>query len=134
MRKLLTLVVALALVAAACGDDDASDAIPADPADISSCEQLADATIAVTQQVIDALGDLDPAALMSGEMPESITELETTGNALSTRGQELECTDLGNLLAERVDQLEADSDNTFGQLIIASIESGDANVFERLSR
>jgi len=136
MKKLTTVVLALTLLAAACGDDDTADT-PMDPAEIGTCEELADATIDVTQQVIDVIGDLDAeamAGMMSGEMPEAIASLEETGTALSTRAQELECTDFGSLLAERADQLEAGDDNGIGKLIISSVESGEEDVFGRLSR
>jgi len=133
MRKFTVVLLAFALLATACGGDDAAK----DPADIDTCEGLADATIVMLQDVIDVLGDLDAAqtgALMGGEMPEAFTPLEATAVAIGTRAGELQCADLNELLAERADDLSADDDNAFGGLIVQGVKDGDEDVLSRLFR
>ncbi len=133
MRKFITILLAFALIAAACGGDDAAK----DPADIDTCEDLADVTIVMLQDVIDVLGDLDAAqmgALMGGETPEAFTPLEATAAAIGIRAGELECANLDELLVERADDLSAADDNAFGRLIIQGVRDGDADVLDRLFR
>ena len=48
MRRVAVVVMALGLIAAACGDDD-------EAADLSTCEGIADATIVLIQDVIDEI-------------------------------------------------------------------------------
>ena len=132
MKKLTTVVLAVALLAAACGGDDASD-----PASIDSCEGVADATIGLMQDVIDIIGGLDAAALgamMAGDQPEEFDSLEETAGILGQKGEELSCTNLNDLLAERVDQLTVADDNAIGQLIVQGILEGDEDVIGRLFR
>jgi hypothetical protein len=132
MKKFATVVLAFALLAAACGDDDA-----ADPASIDSCEGIADATIVMLQDVVDVIGGLDAAALgalMGGEEPEEFAPLEATAAALGEKTEELGCTNINELLVERVDQLEASDDNAIGQLIIQGVVDGDEDVLGRLFR
>ena len=131
MKKLIALLLALGMLVAACGDDSS------DPASIDSCEGVADATIGMMQDVIDIIGGLDPAALgalMGGEQPEEFTALEETATELGLKTQELGCTNLNELLGERVDQLSAADDNAIGQLIIQGIVDGDEDVLGRLFR
>lgn len=133
MRKFITILLAFALITVACGGDDAAK----DPADIDTCEGLADATIVMLQDVIDVLGDLDAAqmgALMGGETLEAFTPLEATAAAIGTRAGELECTNLNELLVERADDLSAADDNAFGGLIIQGVKDGDEDVLDRLFR
>ena len=132
MRKFTVVLLAFVLLAAACGDDAAKD-----PADIETCEGLADATIVMLQDVIDVLGDLDAAqtgALLGGEMPEAFTPLEATAAAIGTRAGELQCANLNDLLVERADDLSAADDNAFGGLIIQGVKDGDEDVLSRLFR
>ena len=132
MKKFTAVILAFALFAAACGDDDA-----ADPASIDSCEGVADATIVMLQDVVDVIGDLDPAALgalMGGEEPEAFAPLVTTAAVLGQKTEELGCTNINELLVERVDQLEAADDNAIGQLIIQGVIDGDEDVLGRLFR
>ena len=132
MKKFTAVVLAFALLAAACGGDDA-----ADPASIDSCEGAADATIAMLQDVVDIIGDLDPAALgalMAGEEPEEFAGLEATAQVIGQKAEELGCTNINELLSERVDQLTAADDNAIGQLIIQGVVEGDEDVLGRLFR
>ena len=132
MKKLTAFVLAFSLLVAACGGDDATD-----PASIDSCEGVADATIDLMQDVIDIIGGLDAAALgemMAGEQPEAFDELEETAGVIGRKGDELSCTNLGELLAERADQLNVGDDNAIGQLIVEGIIEGDEDVIGRLFR
>ncbi|MCJ7725378.1 MAG: hypothetical protein MUP76_03195 [Acidimicrobiia bacterium] len=132
MKKFTAVVLAFALFAAACGDDDA-----ADPAAIESCEDAADATIAMHQDVVAIIGALEPAALgalMTGTEPAEFADIETTAAAIGVKSQELGCTNINELLVERVDQLTAAEDNAIGQLIIQGVIDGDEDVLGRLFR
>ncbi len=133
MRKFIVVLLAFSLFATACGGDDAAK----DPAEIDTCEGLADTTIVMLQDVIDVLGDLDAAetgALMAGEMPEEFTPLEATAAAIGTRAGELQCASLNDLLIQRAGDLSAADDNLFGLLIIEGVESGEEDVLSRLFR
>jgi len=123
MKKLTVLLLSLAMVAAACGDDDVSD-----PASIGTCEGLADATINLTQDVIDTLGALTPAefgAVSQGELTPEFEEIATRGEVIGTRAQELECTTLNDLVTARADQLTAEPTNVIGLLVIEGVEAGE---------
>lgn len=130
VKKTIGLVLTLALLAAACGDDSA------DPASLESCEQVADATIELVQDVIDELGGLTPSefgAMTQGDVPEVFVEIEERGVALGTRGVELECADIDAMVQERADRLTADADNVMGQLVIEGTRQGE-DVMGRLFR
>ena len=136
MRKFITLVLATAMLVAACGDDDAAgDADLTDPASIGSCDVLADATILMLQDVIDFMGALTPEQFAAlGEGPnETLDEIAVRGEALGTRAGELQCEDIDALVAERADQLTAEADNAMGQLIIQGTRDGQ-DVMGRLFR
>ncbi len=134
MKKFTTVVLAFALLAAACGDDSAAKA---DPASITSCEGVADATIVLLQDVIDIFGGLDPAALgevfAGGALPAELDEPLATSEELATRAQELSCTDFAALLAERGDQLVVAPENAIGGLIKDGVISGSEDVLSRLT-
>ena len=135
MRKALITVMAVALLGTACGGE--SSAAPKDPDQIDNCEELADATIGVVQGVIDMIGDLDAAgmaAMMGGEMPPGMAELEAAGDAITVRSAELGCTDFGALLQARAGNLVASDTNAIGKMIIGSVQAGEEDVFARLSR
>lgn len=129
MKKFAVLVLTLAIVAAACGDDDT-----ADPATIGTCEGLADATIDLTQDVIDTLGDLTPeefGALTQGEVSPEFEVIADRGEVIGVRAQELECTTLDALVTARADQLTADPTNVMGLLVVEGVQAGD-DVMARL--
>ena len=117
MKKLMGLLLALALVMAACGDDDA-----ADPASLDSCDAIATAGIDLLQSTrdeIDALNTEEQSALLtSDEEPAFVTELEARGTALEARAAEINCTDeqIGELMFGKFDRLSAES--TVGQLFL----------------
>ncbi len=125
MKRMIGFLLVLAMVAAACGDDD--DAGSAD-----SCEGVADAAIDLLQEVIDELGEMSPedlAAMDSEETPEAFADLETEGEALETRATELGCADeeMGQLVADRIGNLDVAADNIIGQFILEGLRSGEGD-------
>ena len=130
MKKIIGLLVVLALVAAACGDDA--------PAALDSCDAVADGTIDLVQNVIDELEKLTPAEFGAltqegtGNFP-AFTPIAERGAELGLKTQELGCTDIDALVAERADQLTGDPENAFSQLIIEGTRTGE-DVMGRLFR
>jgi hypothetical protein len=130
MRKFLGLVLVLALVAAACGDDDDASS---DPASIDSCEGLVAVGLDLLQGAIDEIDEMSLEDLAASEEtggPAAFEELEQKAEELENRAAELGCTEeeLTALLTEGVGQLSSDS--LFGQALIESIRSGEVNIFE----
>ncbi len=126
MKKALGLLLALALTASACGDDGGGGVgNSTDPAAASTCGELADVTINLLQQAIDSVSDLTVADFMdlagTGEMPEAINRLDTMGNDLQARADQLGCTDedAQTLVCDRIGNLSADTE--VAQLILGSI-------------
>lgn len=132
MRRTPTFLLLLFMLfaVAACGDDDAS----ADPASLSSCDAVADASIDLLQETLDVIDSLSAEELValgeSDEPPAALADVETRGNALEERATTLGCTDeqMTSLMIARVDQL--DSESIFGQFLIESIRNGDGGFFE----
>lgn len=122
MKKALGLLLVLALTAAACGGGGGGIT---DPAEANSCADLAEVTINMTQEAIDAFDEMsiaDFAALgETGEMPEAITRLEALGRQLEQRAAELGCSDdeLMELTCARIGDLKASGD--FGKLMLAEL-------------
>lgn len=114
MRKLLILLAALGLIAAACGGDSAG-----------SCESVADDAIEVIQEVIDELDalTLEEIAAMEEE-PEVIQNMEARADDLQAQANELGCSDaeMEQLLNARVGNLRAEG--MFGELLIGELEGG----------
>ncbi|MEE9298740.1 MAG: hypothetical protein V3V29_06875 [Acidimicrobiia bacterium] len=129
MRRLAVALLAMALVTATCGDDDA-----ADPGSVDSCEGLAVAGIALLQDTIDIIDDLDIEALAalgeSDETPEVFADVEARGDELTARADELGCSDeqMAALMANRAGDLSADS--VFGQFILEGVRSGEGGFFD----
>lgn len=131
MKRSAIVLLVLALVAAACGDDDASD-----PAALDSCESVADATIALVQDVIDELESMSPSdvgALTQGQEFPAFVAIEERGIEIGTRAEELACDTIDALVTERADQLKADPANGFTQLIVDGTRKGE-DVLGRLFR
>ena len=127
MKRLLGPLVVLALVVAACGGDDAADA-----GSLDSCEGIADAGIAMIQDVIDEIDGMtleEQIALGGEEEPEMFQNLETRGQELETRAEEVGCSDeqMAGLVADRLGNLSSSSD--FGTLVLETVkaqaEAGD---------
>lgn len=129
MKRIATLLIALALIAAACGDDDAA----ADPASLDSCEGLAVAGISMLQDTIDLIDGLDATALAAfsdgSDVPPEFVEIQQRGDELTARADEIGCSDeeMAALMAERAADLSADT--AFGQFILESIKTGDGGGF-----
>ena len=125
MKKFTAIILSFALLAAACGDDEAT------------CEDVADSTIDLLQEVSDFFGGLDEAAVgavfAGGPLPEEVGGLLETSGVLAAQAQELECANFADLLAERGDQLEVASENIIGGFIKAGVISGDEDVLSRLA-
>ena len=129
MKKTLGLLLVLAMVATACGDDDASGAL-------DTCDSVADATIDLVQDVIDELESMSPSdvgALTQGQEFPAFVEIEARGVTLGLRAEELECTDIDALVQAGADRLTADPENGFTQLILEGTQNGE-DVMSRLFR
>lgn len=129
MKKLISLLLVVALLAAGCGDDDGA---------LDTCEGVADATIDLVQDVIDELEDM-PASDF-GRLTQEGTDafpqfaaIEERGLELGTAAQDLGCDGIDTLVAERADRLEADPANGFTQLIVDGTRNGE-DVMARLFR
>ncbi|HAX82519.1 MAG TPA: hypothetical protein DCY40_08140 [Actinobacteria bacterium] len=128
MKKLIGLLVAMVMIAAACGDGDA--------AALDDCDAVADATIALVQDVIDefeAMSPTEASDVMSGVMTPEFEAIAARGDEIGTAAQTLECTDLDAMVAERADQLVADPANGFTSLIKEGTADGE-DVLARLFR
>jgi len=129
-RIILPTVLALALLAASCGDDGEM----VDPASLGTCEEVADATIDVLQQTIDIVDGLsaeDPASSDdAGEATDEFRAIEEAGMALEARALDLGCTDeqMSALMRERADLLSAES--SIVQLVIEGLREGGEGFFE----
>jgi hypothetical protein len=130
MNKTIGLVLVLALMAGACGDDDAGA--------IDNCDDAADATIALVQDVITELEAMSPSDF--GRMTQEGTAdfpafvaIEARGVEIGAKVEALACTDIDAMVAERADQLQGDPTNGFTQLIIDGTRNGE-DVLGRLFR
>ena len=128
MKKTTALLMTGMLLLTACGDDDAGA--------LDTCEGVADATIALVQDVIDEFEALTPSEasdVMSGQMTPAFEAIATRGTEIGTAAETLACADLDAMVAERADQLVADPANGFTQLIKQGTMDGE-DVLGRLFR
>ncbi len=131
MKRIAVALLSLALLATACGDDEAVDAI--DAASLDSCEGLAAAGIALLQDTIDLIDGLDADALAvlgdGAETPPEFVALQTRGDEMTARADEIGCSDeeMAALLSERANNLTADS--VFGQFILEGVRAGESGDF-----
>lgn len=125
MKQTIALsLTALALVAA-CGGDAAAD----------TCEQVADDTVDLVQDLVnlfDALSPSEAGAVMENGSPE-LDAIEERGLAIGTRAETLGCTDLDAMVAERAERLTYDPANGFTGLIVEGTRQGE-DVLGRLFR
>ncbi len=114
MTRLSVIVVAFALVAAACSGGGAA----------ASCESVADEAIGLVQGIIDEFDNmsLEDLAALENEPPQ-FAELEQKANELEAKAEELGCSDaeMEKLMNERAGDLKAEG--PFGQLLVESIKS-----------
>ena len=117
MRKFVMLIVALGLVAGACGGDDAGSS--------GSCEGVADQAIAVFQDVIDEVDklSLEEVAAMGDGDPEFITDMEEKFESLEAQADSLGCSDaeMEELFVARLDNLTADG--MIGELMLEEFKN-----------
>lgn len=131
MKRIAVALLSLALLATACGDDEAVDAI--DAASLDSCEGLAAAGIALLQDTIDLIDGLDADALAAlgdgAETPTEFVALQTRGDEMTARADDIGCSDeeMAALLSERANNLTADS--VFGQFILEGVRAGESGDF-----
>jgi hypothetical protein len=128
VKKTAGVLVAMVLVASACGDDDA--------AALDDCDAVADATIALVQDVIDEFEAMTPTEasdVMSGVTTPAFDAIAARGDEIGTAAESLQCTELDAMVAERADQLVADPANGFTQLIQQGTADGE-DVLARLFR
>ena len=125
-KKIFGLLIVLALIAAACGDDDAIA--------LDTCDNVADATIALVQDVIDEFEAMTPsqaADVMDGQTTPAFDAIAERGTEIGTAAQNLQCADLNAMVAERADQLVVDPANGFTGLIKQGTMDGE-DVLARL--
>lgn len=120
LKRVLIPVAALALVVTACSSQP------------ESCDEVADETIELMQQLIDdveaefgeeSLDDIIARMLAGDELP-SVVAFEEKADELSERAGELGCSqeELEAAVAARTDRLEATT--PLGEFIIEGIERG----------
>lgn len=96
-------------VVAACGgaSPGGADEVPR-PGDAETCRELADAVVAIDQELLDRVGQMTVAELDEAGGPASFEEWVAEAQVAARRSAELECeSELPGLLAERADRLEA---------------------------
>ena len=114
--RFVALVAVVGLVVAACGGE------------ASTCEEIADEVIELTQQLIDdvesELGDVSLDELLSGGELPSLEGFVEDSERIDARAAELGCSadDLQALIADRADQLRAET--PVGEFILDAIRSG----------
>ena len=108
----------LVLVVSACGDSGGGGSA-------NTCAGLADDGIDLIQDVLDELRDLslEDIAALGDSPPAALDDLETRGNALQTKADELNCSseEMQNLISDRVGSLKANG--PFAELILQGIRS-----------
>ena len=124
MKKLIALLAALLVVFAACGDSGGSGGGEPDAGSAGSCSALADEGIKLIQVLLDEVSDLSLADLQSfdEDPPEAFTNLETQGEALSARQDELGCSDeeMSTLFTAKLGDLRADGQ--FAEFLLDSLK------------
>jgi SMC interacting uncharacterized protein involved in chromosome segregation len=118
-RRLLVLLVAISLFAAACGGSISA----------SNCEELADETIELFQRLIDDVdAEFDELTVeeflqTGGDLP-SVEQFEEDAAKIDELAVELGCTQsqIGSAVQDRVNELTAESD--LGRFLIDAIRAG----------
>lgn len=125
----LALVLMLAFGAVACGsDDDDADDEPLTVANADSCEELADASIGVMQNVLDAVSELSMADMMAEEEPDVFGDFEQDLENAEAKSNELNCSDeeMASLLEERVSNLTASG--PVGEMVLQMLQEEGLNL------
>lgn len=106
--RLRVFLATLGVVLAACGGGTATSTTPADPASATTCEELADAMVAINQELIDQVGEMSVEELTAAGGPASFEDWVAKAQLAASQTVELGCGDvLEGMLAERADRLEA---------------------------
>jgi NifB/MoaA-like Fe-S oxidoreductase len=120
IHRMLMIVVALSLLAAACGGDSIN---------ASNCEELTDETVAMFQRLVDEIdseyGDvpMEDVLVSSAPLP-SIEEFEEDVAILNELTTELGCDrdEIGAAIQSRASEITSESD--LGRFLIESIRAG----------
>ena len=117
MKRLIPLVVAAVVVAAACASQP------------ETCDEVADETIELMQALIDEVesevGEMSVQELLeTGDDLPSVAAFERDAERLSNRASELGCTQdqLEVAVADRTDRLQATT--PIGQFLVNAIKGG----------
>ncbi len=117
MKRLIPLVVAAVVVAAACASQP------------ETCDEVADETIELMQALIDEVesevGEMSVQELLeTGDDLPSVAAFERDAERLSDRASELGCTQdqLEVAVADRTDRLQATT--PIGQFLVSAIKGG----------
>jgi hypothetical protein len=120
MHRILPVLLALALLTAACGGDSIS---------ATNCEELADETIGMFQRLIDEVdaefGDMTMAEFVaSGDELPSVEKFEDDAETIDQLATELDCSpdQMSAAVEERLDALTAQSD--LGRFLIDAMRAG----------
>lgn len=127
MKRWTTAVLCLALVVAACGDDAGA---------LTTCDAVAEATVDLVQDVIDEFEAMTPSEageVLGGAMTPGLEAIEVRGTEIGTAAEELQCTDLDALVAQKAERLTYDPANGFTALIAEGTRDGE-DVLARLFR
>lgn len=108
MSRIAVLGLAL-LTIAGCGGGSADGADEAPlPEEAEDCPALADAVVAINQELLDRVGEMTVDELDAAGGPASFEEWVADARVAARRSTELRCeSELPGLLAERADRLEA---------------------------
>ncbi len=122
MRKFLPLLLVFALALAACGGDDDDDVGSIE--DAETCEDVGDIFIDEMQVLLDGLSDVELSEFTGDEQPEAMTNFETAVDEISTKSDEIGCTDeeIQTILEDNVDELEADG--PVAELLLQGFQEG----------
>lgn len=97
------------LTVAGCGGGPAGGAEEApSPEEAEDCPELADAVVAINQELLDRIGEMTVAELDAAGGPASFEDWVADAQVAARRSTELGCeSELPGLLADRADRLEA---------------------------
>lgn len=107
MRKLLSIALALSVLAGACGDSGSSE--------FSSCDDLAQAGLDMLQDILDEVSTLSEEEFLEAveeEEPAFLTKFDGEADRLDEGQVDLGCSDaeLEGYLVDNIDTLTADGE------------------------
>jgi len=132
MRKLLPLFLVFVLAFAACGGDDDDDDVGSIE-DAETCDEIGEVFIADMQTLLDELSDTDLTDITGDEQPEALTNFETSIDGISTKSDEIGCSDeeIQTFMEDNIDRLEADG--PVAELLLEGFKDGveSGEIFSR---